>query len=85
VKPIDFAGSNAKLSPPPDAPDDVSGMPVLVGDMDGQKVTISCWELSDAELWVLTTTRKVWLMMGIPPESVPPVAMVLKPPFKVPS
>ena len=80
--PTSFDQSNLVLNPPPGvSPEQCAPLSVWRGPLNtGEGVVISCWKLTLDEVDELLRTGRIWLICW--GETMPPVALSAKSPFK---
>lgn len=78
MKPIEFKEMNTKLTKPEGMTDEeCSSLPAYVN----QTESISCWELSDDDIMLMTATRRIWVRVVSGNGSQPPIGIQAETPF----
>lgn len=76
MNPVNFKFQNGVLSPPKGMEEEVVPLPIF---HDGEW-TVSCWEVTDAEIEEISKTKRVWL--AVQGKTHPPLSIMGLSPLK---
>lgn len=77
MRPVEFPESNKTLLKPESMTDEeCSSLPIYTDGLN----CVSCWEITEEEVEVLKSTKKIWLTI-LSGKSQPPVCLQVESPF----